>query len=69
MSSKVVLAEKNGYALYQEAFDGTEIHLEIENPNYKQLINHYHGESEEKPIITIPLSVWEDLRRCQVEDW
>lgn len=63
MSSKAVLAEKKGYTLYQEVFDNTEVYLEIENPNYKLITNHYHGELEEKIIITIPQNVWEELKR------
>ena len=62
MSSKAILVEKEGYTLYQEVFDNTEVYLEIENPNYKLITNHYHGELEEKIVIAIPQNIWASLK-------
>jgi len=57
MSTKATISYDNRYHLYQEIFDVSNVHFQLDNCNFEA--------SRDSVVIQIPIDVW----RKMIEDW
>lgn len=60
MSTKCTVMYYDNFHLYHECFDNQNVYLQIDNGQFEA--------SQDSVTLTIPLEIWESIRRCKCAD-